>query len=47
MKTNLKLDFKNKKNEVSYIQEFKSFVNDQFKELFKRRLKFPVRIYHL
>lgn len=47
MKIGIKLITKDKESKNKYLKEFKSFVNDQFKELFKRKLKFPITVYHL
>ena len=47
MKIAIKFYFKDKKKESDYLKEFKSFANEQFKELSKRKLKFPISIYHL
>lgn len=47
MKINIKLNTKDRRNKNDYLKDFKGFVDEQFKELFKRKLKFPITAYHL
>lgn len=47
MKIRIKLNLKVKKRESDYLKEFKNFANEQFDNLLKKRLTFPIRIYHL